>query len=70
MSWGMFATLITRIGLVEWIKLPQSWQDFCDPRVFLSHLRYAASLRLDFWDPTIKLSCYTVIKWGEANPQS
>ena len=50
--------------------LPQVWEDFRDPRVFLGHLKYKAGLPPDFWDPTVKLSRHTVVKWSEANPQS
>ena len=46
--------------------LPQMWQDFRDPRLFMSHLKYKAGLPPDFWDPTVKLSRYTVNKWRES----
>jgi len=52
------------------IFLPQVWEDFRDPRVFLGHLKYKASLPPDFLDPKVKLSRYTVVKWSEADPQS
>jgi len=45
--------------------LPQVWDDFSDPRVFLGHLKYKAGLPPDFWDPAVKLSRYTVSKWRE-----
>ena len=45
--------------------LPQVWEDFRDPRVFLGHLKYKAGLPPDFWDPSVKLSRYTVSKWRE-----
>jgi AmmeMemoRadiSam system protein A len=45
--------------------LPQVWEDFRDPRVFLGHLKYKAGLPPDFWDPAVKLSRYTVSKWRE-----
>ena len=47
--------------------LPQVWEDFDDPRVFIGHLKYKAGLPPDFWDPTVKLSRYTVAKWSEAD---
>lgn len=50
--------------------LPQVWGDFRDPRVFLGHLKYKAGLPPDFWDTTVKLSRYTVIKWSEASLSS
>ncbi len=45
--------------------LPQVWEDFSDTRVFMGHLKYKAGLPPDFWDPTVKLSRYTVTKWSE-----
>lgn len=47
--------------------LPQVWEDFSDPRLFLGHLKYKAGLPPDFWDPTVKLSRYTVSKWRETS---
>lgn len=47
--------------------LPQVWEDFRDPRVFLGHLKYKAGLPPDFWDPAVKLSRYTVVKWREGD---
>jgi AmmeMemoRadiSam system protein A len=46
--------------------LPQVWEDFADPRIFMSHLKYKAGLPPDFWDAAIRLSRYTVSKWREA----
>lgn len=46
--------------------LPQVWENFREPRVFLGHLKYKAGLPPDFWDPAVKLSRYTVSKWREA----
>ncbi len=45
--------------------LPQVWEDFDDPRVFLGNLKYKAGLPPDFWDPAVKLSRYMVSKWSE-----
>ena len=45
--------------------LPQVWDDFADPRVFIGHLKYKAGLPPDFWDNTVKLSRYTVSRWSE-----
>lgn len=47
--------------------LPQVWEDFRDSRVFLGNLKYKAGLPPDFWDPTVKLLRYTVIKWSETD---
>ena len=47
--------------------LPQVWEDFRDPRVFMGHLKHKAGLPPDFWDPTVKLLRYTVIKWSETD---
>jgi AmmeMemoRadiSam system protein A len=45
--------------------LPQVWEDIKEPAEFLAHLKYKAGLPPDFWDPTVKLSRYTVFKWRE-----
>lgn len=45
--------------------LPQVWDDFKEPADFLAHLKYKAGLPPDFWDPTVRLSRYTVSKWSE-----
>lgn len=50
--------------------LPQVWEDFADPAEFLAHLKYKAGLPPDFWDPEVKLSRYTVVKWRESPPES
>ena len=36
--------------------LPQVWEDFSDPRVFIGHLKHKAGLPPDFWDPGVRLS--------------
>ena len=46
--------------------LPQVWEHFGDPRVFMGQLKHKAGLPFDFWDATVKLSRYTVSKWREA----
>ena len=45
--------------------LPQVWEDIKEPSEFLAHLKYKAGLPPDFWDPTVRLSRYTVSKWSE-----
>src|SRR5690348_4841560 len=45
--------------------LPQVWEDIREPAEFLAHLKYKAGLPPDFWDPTVRLSRYTVSKWNE-----
>jgi len=45
--------------------LPQVWEQFSEPREFLSHLKYKAGLPPDFWDAQVKLQRYTVSKWRE-----
>jgi AmmeMemoRadiSam system protein A len=49
--------------------LPQVWDDFKETTEFLAHLKYKAGLPPDFWDPTVRLSRYTVNKWSEAAPK-
>jgi len=46
--------------------LPQVWEDIREPADFLAHLKYKAGLPPDFWDPTVRLSRYTVSKWRES----
>lgn len=46
--------------------LPQVWRDFAEAAEFMAHLKYKAGLPPDFWDPEVKLSRYTVIKWRES----
>ncbi len=45
--------------------LPQVWEDFRSPHRFIGNLKYKAGLPPDFWDPSVKLSRYTVNKWVE-----
>jgi hypothetical protein len=45
--------------------LPQVWEDIKEPTEFLASLKYKAGLPPDFWDPTVRLSRYTVSKWRE-----
>lgn len=45
--------------------LPQVWEDLAQPREFLAMLRRKAGLPDDFWEEGVKLSRYTVTKWGE-----
>ena len=47
--------------------LPQVWEDIREPADFLAHLKYKAGLPPDFWDPTVRLSRYTVSKWRESD---
>ena len=47
--------------------LPQVWENFGDPRVFIGNLKYKAGLPPDFWDAAVKLSRYTVSKWRETS---
>ena len=47
--------------------LPQVWEDLKEPAEFLAHLKYKAGLPPDFWDPTVRLSRYTVFKWHESD---
>lgn len=47
--------------------LPQVWEQFPDRAEFIAHLKYKAGLPPDFWSNEMKLSCYTVSKWREAD---
>lgn len=48
--------------------LPQVWESIPEPARFLAALRHKASLPGDFWDPAIRLSRYTVDKYGDGPP--
>jgi AmmeMemoRadiSam system protein A len=48
--------------------LPQMWERFRDPRVFLGHLKLKIGLRADYWDASARLSRYTVTAWHEREP--
>jgi AmmeMemoRadiSam system protein A len=45
--------------------LPQVWEQLPSPQEFMAHLKRKAGLPDDFWQPGVKLSCYTVSKWCE-----
>ncbi len=49
--------------------LPQVWEDFRDPGLFMGHLKYKAGLPPDFWDRDVKLARYTVAKWREGSSE-
>jgi AmmeMemoRadiSam system protein A len=48
--------------------LPQVWEDLPDPVDFLAALRHKARLPARFWDPAIRLTRYTVEKFGDGHP--
>ena len=48
--------------------LPQVWESLPDPVEFLSALRHKARLPARFWDPAIRLTRYTVEKFGDGHP--
>lgn len=45
--------------------LPQVWEEFADAQTFMGNLKYKGGLPPDFWDPTVKLSRYTVAKFRD-----
>lgn len=47
--------------------LPQVWESLAQPSLFLAMLKRKAGLPDDFWAEDVKLSCYTVSKWREAD---
>lgn len=57
--------LVLQYGHHSGTFLPQVWDSFPEPVEFVAHLKYKAGLPPDFWDPELKLSRYTVIKWRE-----
>jgi len=48
--------------------LPQVWESLPDPAQFLMALRHKARLPERFWDPAIRLTRYTVEKYGDGYP--
>ncbi len=57
--------VIFKYGYHRSTFLPQVWESFSDPRLFIGHLKHKAGLPPDFWDPAVTLSRYTVTKWRE-----
>jgi AmmeMemoRadiSam system protein A len=47
--------------------LPQVWEGLPDPVDFLAALRQKARLPARFWDPAIRLTRYTVEKYGDGH---
>jgi AmmeMemoRadiSam system protein A len=48
--------------------LPQVWENLPDPVEFLAALRHKARLPARFWDARIRLTRYTVEKFGDGYP--
>jgi uncharacterized protein len=46
--------------------LPQVWQSFADPAMFMATLKQKAGLPPNFWDPAVRLHTYTVAKFTES----
>jgi len=46
--------------------LPQVWDNFTDPVMFMATLKQKAGLPPNFWEPGIKLHTYTVAKFRES----
>ncbi|MHB1091793.1 AmmeMemoRadiSam system protein B [Thiobacillus sp.] len=46
--------------------LPQVWEQLPDAVEFLAQLKRKAGLSMNFWDPGVRLSRYTVSKWKES----
>jgi AmmeMemoRadiSam system protein A len=46
--------------------LPQVWDNFADPAMFMATLKQKAGLPPNFWEPGVKLHTYTVAKFSEA----
>ena len=50
--------------------LPQVWDTFADPVMFLAHLKQKAGLPPNFWEPGVKLHTYTVAKFRDSQQQA
>jgi AmmeMemoRadiSam system protein A len=47
--------------------LPQVWDSFADPVMFMATLKQKAGLPPNFWEPGVKLQTYTVAKFRESD---
>lgn len=47
--------------------LPQVWDNFTDPMMFMATLKQKAGLPPNFWEPDVKLHTYTVAKFRESD---
>ena len=50
--------------------LPQVWDNFSDPAMFMATLKQKAGLPPNFWEPGIEIHVYTVAKLRESPPQA
>ena len=57
--------IIFEYGRYRSTFLPQVWEQLPQPHQFMAHLKRKAGLPDDFWAEGVKLSRYTVTKWGE-----
>lgn len=46
--------------------LPQVWETFADPVMFMATLKQKAGLPPNFWDASVKIHTYTVAKFRES----
>jgi uncharacterized protein len=49
--------------------LPQVWDNFADPAMFMATLKQKAGLPPNFWDTGVKIHTYTVAKFSESQLQ-
>ena len=47
--------------------LPQVWETFADPAMFMATLKQKAGLPPNFWDTSVKIQTYTVAKFKESD---
>ena len=47
--------------------LPQVWETFTDPVMFMATLKQKAGLPPNFWDASVKIQTYTVAKFKESD---
>lgn len=47
--------------------LPQVWETFADPVMFMATLKQKAGLPPNFWDASVKIQTYTVAKFKESD---
>lgn len=59
--------VVLEYGALRSTFLPQVWEQLPAPETFMAQLKIKAGLPGDFWDPYLRLSRYTVMKWKDTD---
>ena len=62
----LFRSVIFHYGHHRSTYLPQVWENFSDPYMFLATLKQKAGLPPNFWDASVTIQTYTVTKLRES----